>query len=171
MTSSISYVFLGRISDDEKREAGITFHMDWAEAKHLLKERFGGARRPVYKHVMQILALRRGYDESASDYAKRMGEETMHLRTRVREKGHPEHETQARIAAYEELVRDTISREVTDKLQAVIKLNESVLLEEIVSAIWDEETAWDRETWRRWLDDGATVAEMGTTKKGPREAK
>ena len=64
---------------------------DWAEAKRLLKGRFGRARRPVHKHVIQILTLQRGRDESASDYAKKTWEETRHLRTRVREAGYLEH--------------------------------------------------------------------------------
>ena len=148
---SLAYMFVGRISEEVRWEAGISFSVDWQEVKKQLKERYGGTGKPVHKHVLRILSLVRERGESSSGFARRIGAETRQLRTRVSEAGYTPEEAKIRITAYEELIRDVMANQMTEKLQGIAKASEQKTLEEVIAAVWEEDTA---ETPGRRSDEG-----------------
>ena len=138
--TSINFQFLGRIAEDVRRELGITCQMPWTEVRTLLRERYGGTRQPLGRHVLGVLELRRESGESAAAYTRRVCEETRGLRQRVYDAGYTPEESKMRMQIYEELIRQTVLRRMPEKIRDVLKNESSTKLEDTVAIIWDEET-------------------------------
>ena len=137
--ASLSYQFLGRIGEDARKEAGIHLKLLWLEAKRRLKERYGGGRHPVHRHVLRVIGLQRRRGESATEYSRRVGDEMRQLKTRVYEGGYTEEEARIRLAAYEELVVESLTKELPDRVQSALRCVKLCSVTQVIEAVWDEE--------------------------------
>ena len=136
---SMGHLLTQRINEGTRREANITLGMEWAAVTRALKMKYGGIRRPIQKHVWKLLEMKRQGRESPSEFAQRLGEEIRNLKQRVNESGYPEAEAKVRFAAYSELARDVLLRNLPERVQNHLRAAGLATLEEEVLAVDDEE--------------------------------
>ena len=136
---SMGHLLIQRIKESVRREANISLGMDWMAVRKALKVKFGGMRRPIRRHVWKVLEMKRTARESPAEFGQRLGEATKNLKQRLEESGYSDEEARVRFAAYSELARDVLMREMPERVQSYVRAAGLATLEEEIVAVDDEE--------------------------------
>ena len=142
--------FLSRVDVAVLLEIGATFSSTWQEVKMALKEKFGGARRPLPRAVLRCLQSTRRSGETSGEFARGLGDKFKTLKARVMDSYQSSTEAKVRAQVYEELFTEVLVSNVTERAKTYVKLAKPGTLEGTIKVIVEEEAeALDERDERR----------------------
>ena len=144
---NLNRCFVARISKEVLMETGIRSSTGWKDIKHILKERYGGAREPPVRDALALLRTSKGRQESSTEFARRIGEKMRVLKKKILEVG--EEPERARVTAdvIEDLLKELLKQQVPERIRTVLQAAKVKTLEETVRTVKNDE-----EDVRRYRD-------------------